>query len=237
MNNGGAILKKAGFINIYYGDYWSTKKGASDSDYFNKFGNFLLNSPHMEIWKEYGCGKGKFLGSASVGTEGKLILRIVDREIQRLVEKQISSGKVQKEDGQTVYTVFLPPGVELRTDDGSSSLDGLGGYHGSYMGPRGKPVYYAAIAYAAKDNGINFDGKPRDNVTIAVSHEWTEAVTDPDVGRDELGWYDDRYGEIGDIPITMGMPLASVYERLGGYAIQKEWSNADKRAEVVRSVR
>src|SRR5262249_45987707 len=78
-------------------------------------------------------------------------------------------------------------------------------------------------------NGIDFTGKPIDNVTITESHEITETVTDPDIGQAIergdprlLAWYDDttpivrrdgsavvdgwgrpmrRTGEIGDSPI------------------------------------
>ena len=64
------------------------------------------------------------------------------------------------------------------------------------------------------------------------SHEWSEVVTDPDVNNGVLGWYDERLGEVGDIPINLGMPISKVFGRVHGFAVQKEWSNKDGRSEV-----
>jgi hypothetical protein len=111
----------------------------------------------------------------------------------------------------------------------SDSRKGLGGFHGSYVdAATKKPVYYSAIVYANEGNGVPFTKNPIDNMTIAASHEWSEAVTDPDVNRGKLGWYDKRFGEIGDIPIMMGFPLSSLWGRMNGCAVQKEWSNSEK---------
>ena len=57
---------------------------------------------------------------------------------------------------------------------------------------------------------------PFDALTSTSSHELCEAVTDPVPGQ---GWYDDVNGEIGDI-------CAWKIGKLGGYAVQLEWSNA-----------
>ena len=127
---------------------------------------------------------------------------------------------------------MLPPGAVLE-DGGASSEHGLGGFHGSVEGPEGRTVYYAVVVYSQRTadgvNGIDFTGKPIDNVTITESHEITEVVTDPDIGKaietgdpGFLAWYDDTTpivrrdgspllddwgrpmrgkGEIGDIPI------------------------------------
>ena len=118
-------------------------------------------------------------------------------------------------------------------DDGASSEHGLGGFHGNVETTDGRPVYYAVVVYSQRTsdgvNGIDFTGKPIDNVTITESHEITEVVTDPDIGMAIesgdprfLAWYDDTTpilrrdgspilddwgrpmrgkGEIGDIPV------------------------------------
>jgi len=57
-------------------------------------------------------------------------------------------------------------------------------------------------------------------------------VTDPDVNNGKLGWYDFKYGEIGDIPLNIGIRPSDAYGRVNGHAVQKEWSNRDGRAEV-----
>ena len=134
---------------------------------------------------------------------------------------------MKRPDGKTVYTVFLPPGVTL-VADGVDSRHGLGGFHGRYTDTAsGKPVYYAVVAYADERNGLRFTNNSVDNISIAASHEWSEAVTDPDVNAAKPGWYDRNFGEIGDIPVNLGYPLSQLWGRVGGCAVQREWSNAN----------
>jgi hypothetical protein len=146
-------------------------------------------------------------------------------EIESAVKAALASKQVPAPDGQTVYTVFLDPATVLRSSDGSDSRHGLGGYHGSFVDrSSGKRVYYAALAYAGAGSGVPFTKSARDNTTIAASHEWAEAVTDPDVNAGRLGWYDRDYGEVGDIPLSAGLPLSAAWGRVDGFAVQKEWS-------------
>lgn len=229
---GGKVLKKPNFVSIYLGKFWQSVKGKAMKAWNDQFAKALFKSRHMDIWAQYGAGKGTFVGS-DVVAPAKTPKTIDDDQIQYIVQKEIDAGRVPKEDGQTVYTVYLPPDTVLEAPGGGSSLDGIGGYHMSYNTADGKKVYYSAIVFAQGQNGIDFNGNPQDNISIASSHEWSEAVTDPDVNNGKLGWYNDTYGEIGDIPFTMGMPLSDIYGRIDGYAVQKEWSNKDGKAELV----
>ena len=56
------------------------------------------------------------------------------------------------------------------------------------------------------------------NTTSVASHELTEASTDADVGENNLAWYDDTNGEIGDI-------CNAEQGSIAGYVVQKQWSN------------
>lgn len=228
---GGQVLSKPEFVSVYYGSYWGSTGGRRDMAYEDAFAKSLMSSKYMSVWAQYGVGKGKFLGSTWANPVGT-VKSVTEAKIQQIVAQQIAAGKVAKPDGRTVYTVFLPPNAVLKAD-GVSSLDGLGGYHGSYDDPvSGKRVYYAAIAFSEGNNGIDFDGVARDNISITASHEWTEAATDPDVNNGELGWYDDNYGEVADVPMNQGMSVEDVYGRLGGYAVQKLWSEVDGKNEL-----
>src|SRR5262249_38303159 len=157
---------------------------------------------------------------------------------QKLIKQQIANGTIKPGD-QTVHTIYLPPGTVLKNGT-DTSLNGLGGYHGSYTDPNtGKQVYYAVIAYSKGNNGIDFDGNHKDNISITSSHEWSEAATDPDVAvanrtgqtSGVLGWYDNNYGEIGDIAINISNSpsLSDVWGKVGSFAFQKEWSNKNNR--------
>lgn len=168
----------------------------------------------------------------------------------------------------TVICFFLPPGIILTddraaasggaeagerrrhshligdADDEVSSLQGLGGYHGSaHIG--GQKIYFAVAVYSqminGKPNGIPFWPDSWKNIVATFYHELNEARTDPDVeeynlapGPNIIGWYANVQGggEIGDIPINeAGNKLALVMTevRLANGAtapIQLMWSNA-----------
>jgi hypothetical protein len=216
--------------NIYLGDYWSTAAGKADLAHNDAFAKDILTSGYMSTLSQYGVGKGSFAGSTTVGGNPSTI---TEADVKSIVSKAIASG-TQSSDPQAVHTVILPPGCVL-TDGQDTSQNGLGGYHGSYTGADGKPVYFAVISYGQGQNGIDFDGKPQDAVSIVESHEWSEAFTDPDVesksGSRGVAWYNDQYGEIGDEAVD-ALPLGQVYGKVDGYAVQKEWSNADGAFEV-----
>jgi hypothetical protein len=230
---GGKTLKHPSFVSLYAGNYWSSLRGSKDRATLNRCSESVPTGAYTSIWREYGVSKGSFAGSTSVSL-GTSKRRIAEDDIQRIVANAIAKGgspkdAVKQPDGKTVYTVFLPPGVTLVADN-VDSRHGLGGFHGSYVDDAsGRRVYYAALAYADKNNGIHFTDSPVDNISIAASHEWSEAVTDPDVNAGRLGWYDTNFGEIGDIPVSMGNRLSDLWGRIDGCAVQKEWSNGARR--------
>ena len=203
--HGGAVLTAPKVANLYLGNYWSSAAGQQDIQKNDTFSNEFGQSAMMGLAKEYGAGATQFLGSTVVGSSHTS--RVTEADVQSTVKQAISSGAVKK-DAQGLYNVVLPPDAVLDAGGGVTSKQGLGGFHGSFDDGTGKPVYYSVIAYSdAKGNGINFDGSSQDAVGITESHEWMEAMTDPDVnspiaGRG-LAWYDDRdNGEIGDLAIN-----------------------------------
>ena len=158
----------------------------------------------------------------------------------------------------TAICLMLPPGITLTTDAAGgvgkakgaagdnldSSLQGLGGYHGScHLGAT--RVYFAVGVYSqfinGKPNGIPVWPDSWKNIVATFYHELIELRTDPDVedairnNNDALlGWYSDapNGGEIGDIPMNeAGANLRSVMVEvtLGNGVIapiQLMWSNA-----------
>lgn len=222
---GGAVLKNPVFQPIYLGDYWKTAKGAADRAYNDGFAQEIGTSKHQAILAQYGVGEGSAAPSTVVpGAPAK----VTKNDIIALVKQQLASGAVQA-GKETVHMVVLPPGTVLDAGRGVTSKNGLGGFHGSYVDDQGKNVYFGAIAYSQGNNGIDFTGKARDNITITESHEFDEAATDPDVNNGKLGWYNDKYGEIGDLAVNSGLvPLNKAFVRDDkGYAEQVEWSNQD----------
>ena len=129
----------------------------------------------------------------------------------------------------------------------SSSLMGLGGYHGSIR-VNGTPVYYTADVYSERlsdghFNGIPVFSEPWKNVVATLYHELNEARTDPDVqdairnaadpsAERFLGWTSDRGEECGDYPIDESRDLSTIVREVpladgsGTVPVQFQYSNA-----------
>jgi hypothetical protein len=250
------VLTHVDVAPVYLGAYWNTVSGAKDRVHNDAaLTDLVKNKGITGIWKQYGAGPGTTSASVQLPRSAR---RLTQGQIEALLKQKVAAGKLDASNPQRVFTFVLPPGCELVGAQGESSKRGLGGFHGSIT-DKGRQVYYAAIVYSKGSlfggNGIDFTGKPQDNISIAESHEVTEAVTDPDVeladrmhDRAKLGWYDDvtpwshdgmpalGKGEIGDIPVLNAelhdRGLDGVWGRSDGFAFQKEWSNKDGRAEL-----
>jgi hypothetical protein len=148
---------------------------------------------------------------------------------------------------------MLPRGTVLTIDDGSgddakpkrksrsgpteeeaSSLEGLGGFHGSvHIGAT--TLYYAVGVFSEGSNGIVAFDQPWKNVVATFYHELVEARTDADVEDNRVAWVNNERPseEIGDIPMTLaGDNLSKVMKEVplgdgsGTVPIQLMWSNA-----------
>ena len=126
-------------------------------------------------------------------------------------------------------------------DDAASSLNGLGGYHGSiHVG--GTVVYFAVAVFSEQlpngsENGIDAFPQSWKNVVGTLYHELQEARTDPDVedairtqNDNFIGWNSNQGEEIGDFPVFEANPLQQVFREVplqaGGTApIQLMYSN------------
>ena len=144
--------------------------------------------------------------------------------------------------GPSLACILLPPGTVLADGD-VDSRHGLGGYHGSIKTGTAER-YYAVAVHSDGDNGIVAFDEPWKNVCATLYHELQEARTDPDVedairmgsapGSDRLlGWYSQRGGEIGDIPmsesqgdLSLVMKEVPLTDGSGTVPIQLMWSNA-----------
>ena len=89
-----------------------------------------------------------------------------------------------KKHGDIIYGIYLPAGMKV-TMSGGASCSSFCGYHGSYA-YGGIKLRYAVFPYlncaACSLSGLTV----ADMMTIVMSHEIREAVTDPDLNA----WYD-----------------------------------------------
>jgi hypothetical protein len=173
-------------------------------------------------------------------------------EVEGLVRQLHAGGKLSGFDfDNSVFNFMLPRGTVLTIDDGSgdqsgssgntgeteekaSSLEGLGGFHGSiHIGPN--RIYYAVGVFSDGNNGIVAFDRPWKNIVATFYHELVEARTDVDVEDGQVAWVNDERPseEIGDIPMTLaGNNLGKVMKEVpladgsGTVPIQLMWSNA-----------
>jgi hypothetical protein len=180
---------------------------------------------------------------------------IVDEvNAKKLLARLLQQGQLSDSDlDSTIFNLLLPPGTVL-TLDKDTSLDGLGGFHGSVHindNGRSQTAYFSANVFSqrlpnGRVNGIPaFDASWKD-VVGTLYHEMNEFRTDADVGdaieqnnNDFLGWMGAR-GEIGDEPISAAGQtgnLSLVFQEIllsvggGRVPVQFLYSNAVHGAE------
>ncbi len=229
---GGKTIRDLTYVNIFVGG----KQAWSDSDRKNidwslagAMTDPYLNHVIMQYFNDQPVSasyKGSFI------LDGYRPQRVTQANIREVVSLLHSRGSFsQLPLSSTVINFMLPSGMIL-ADPGeggqqsslvtngviphaeeSSSLAGLGGYHGSvHIGS--ETLYYAVGVYSERlangqSNGIPVFGEPWKNIVAAFYHQLQETRTDPDVddaiatGQQRyVGWASDSGEEIADFPVN-----------------------------------
>jgi hypothetical protein len=220
--NGGTVIPSVKVIPVF----WSPKVR-----YLNDLTWFYYetaNSAHLDWLSEYNTatqsiGRGRYGGMLTLqhAPPGPTI---DDTDIQNELAMLIHRKYLPVNDGNMLFMVHFPPGLTV-TMKGSASCEVFCAYHGTFK-LDGVMTYYGVIpdqgGACASGCGGGLSSQ-LDVTTMSSSHEMVEAITDPSVGLADSGvalaWYDDAYGEIGDM--CNGQP-----SRVGRWAVQQEWSNA-----------
>jgi hypothetical protein len=210
---GGPLLTAVEVFTIFWGADWNQSPQSVVMKNMNLFFDYILTSALMDQLGEYSV-PGKNIGhgtrtGTTILTSSAPGTSVEDSRIQQLLQQEIAASNLPLPNPNSLYFVFLPPGVQavLR---GSASCQDFCGYHDSSSGN----IFYAVMPYPGC-SGCTGGLTVADALTSTTSHELCEAITDPLPGQ---GWYDDTNGEIGDI-------CAWKTRTLGGYTIQLEWSN------------
>jgi hypothetical protein len=225
------------YTNVYWGSYFAGA-GASEVTTVDGFMKTVGTSPDFNSVLAQYSKAGMSIDPASF--EGHKVITtdpastIDDTAIQSQIQAWIDDGTLPAPTGQEIYGLIFPPNVSI-TLQGSGSCTAFCGYHMTFNSTSGQPVRYMVIPHL-DCAGCGFQSTEMDSKTVVLSHEMSEATTDPDVGlaiatnnNAYLGWYDDTNGEIGDI--CAGDPDSTMF----GYAVQTEWSNADGACVATRT--
>ncbi len=121
-----------------------------------------------------------------------------------------------------IYHVFLASGVQQCSQSaGGCYAQQYCAYHGAVDFSDIGHTLYSVEPYQGINGCMSPNGKLADSTNSTLSHEYYEAITDPDV-QTNVAWYNNTYGEIGDICSN-----STGYTTVGGvkFDIQKEYSN------------
>jgi len=210
---GGPLLASVQVFVFYWGDAWEREPLTGLAHQLNGFFDSILVSQLIDQLGEYGVpgymiAHGARTGSIALTTAPPA--NIADADVKKLIQEELASDPaVPQPTPNSLYFVYLPPGVTV-TMDGSASCSSFCGYHDAIGGK----VFYAVMPYP-DCAGCTGGTDVFDALTSTSSHELCEALTDPVPGT---GWYDDANGEIGDI-------CAWQTKKVGAYTVQLEWSN------------
>ena len=214
----GPLISAVEVFTIFWGSAWKKAPQAAMIGQLNGFFEFVLGSALMDQLTEYNVPKyaikhGRRIGSAIITTP-EPGTSLTDGAIQAMLLEQTAKGKpIPKPTANTLYFIFVPPGVRVVLG-GSASCQAFCGYHNDISGKS----FYAVMPYPGC-SGCTGSLTAFDALTSISSHELCEAITDPVPGQ---GWYDDLNGEIGDI-------CAWQTKKIGSYIVQLEWSNKARR--------
>jgi hypothetical protein len=232
---GGSLLPNVEAQALFLGSEWSSDPTASaQTTTVNNFLKDVTGGAYMDALTRAGYGVGR--GTASTGAVDNTALAtssvISDASIQSSIQTDINSGLLQPPDTNRLYIVYVEPNVAVNLGAGQGTTQqGILGYNGAFAGHDASgnsvTIHYAVVAYPGGTVGNSSLGTSAiDQLTAVSSHELAEAVTDPNVNFAQLGWYDPRRGEIGDI--TGNNPNA--YVRLDGNLVQEV---ADKNDQLL----
>jgi hypothetical protein len=213
--NGGSLLTHVKVQGVYYNDPITLGLQSQLDGFFTN----ILQSPWLtQMLANFSVGNltigaGSFLSDDNTGLTAPQGDSVFDNTIPNQLSSELAKGRLAAPDGNTLYAVFLPP---------SSAFPPIFGYHGAFIDPgSGKVVYFMAVFPGPDPNFNEFQ-----ELTLATSHELSESITDPGVGRatpthprGDLGWATPQL-EIGDVS------EAADVVTYHGFVMQEEWGRS-----------
>jgi hypothetical protein len=243
-NYGGPIIQHPQVETIYLGAFWQQPDARKVADHCDAFLRGVVGSAFMRGLAEYGVGAGSFIRSATLPAIEPLP-QITDAQLVTELSIAISDGSlhwpapqiVSWPNSQTLFFLFTPPGVVVRTTSGDSLKDFLAYHYYS----KGQNLTYAVIPWPA-GRSVSFTAPSPPDIpfadtaalmmTPAISHELVEACTDSHLD----GWWDAaNLQEVADIPVNLAEAgrawWGDVYQWLpdpagSQFLVQKYWSQS-----------
>jgi hypothetical protein len=233
-HHGGPVMSNAGFWALYWNSNVanSTQTSSGYTTLIKQMDAFLASfgdntayssqsaDDDFSIVQQYGTTTTEISSTVINNTYGYRIASertkssISDSGIRNFIAGLFNSGAVPAATN-IIYGVYLPAGMKV-TMSGGASCSTFCGYHG-HFNYGGSDIRYAVFPYlncnACKLSNLTV----ADMMTIVVSHEIREAVTDPQLNA----WYDDQGYEADDKCAWHNLYRTNK----GGFWVQPEYSN------------
>jgi hypothetical protein len=224
---GGNVLPQVQAQALFLGNEFSSAPANAEPAALDSFLRDVTGGPYMQALARagYHVGPGTAVAGAIDPTSLTVGSTISDAFIQARLQADVTSGRLQAPNANTLYVVYVEPDVAVDLGGGQGTTQqGILGYHTAFLGANGAPIRYAVVVSpggAAHNSVLPEAATALDQLTAVTSHELAEAVTDPDidsnVNNGRLGWFDPQRGEIGDV--VENNPNAFV--RLNGRLVQE----------------
>lgn len=239
---GGPVISNVQIVVVYWGLNVSSTIRSGIPDFYRGVMNSIFFDSLSEYSTSFPSGTNQSIGRGSLAnviTINPSISagNISDSQIQAELIRQINGGALPQPkydlagNVETEYMIYFPPGVVITQGNmNSCAVGGFCAYHGTTLF-NSKFLPYGVVPDFGSGSGCDSgcgSGSEFDQVTSTSSHELAESVTDIGAGQVQsyaypLAWYDQTYGEIGDI---CNHQQAAVPTPLGTFVVQQEFSNA-----------
>jgi hypothetical protein len=229
-----------------YAVMWGPNVQSTVTSNVSGFFTAVTNSTHFDFLEEYNTknikaqdgrdgtnqdiGRGSFGGLYTI-TPANTSNKLQDTDIEAELEAQITAGKLPKNDDNSLYMTYFPPGVSI-TIDGQTSCQAFCAYHMGFVSKTLGNVFYGVMPDlgGACSFGCGFQMNPFDSVSIISAHELVEATTDPfptpgNTPAFPQAWNTTDGSEIGDVCAFTENQLTTPNQT---YKVQGEWDNASK---------
>ena len=223
MNNGGPTLAHPVVVTIT----WSTDPDVAK---YEAFGDSIGGSNYWStLNSEYS------VSAVTSGTTNHVHITTAppasmsDQDLQTFVTTNASSATSgwPAPTDQTIYAVYMSPGMSLMLGGQDACQQGVGGYHDESKTIT-TPFAYAIVPHCS--------GATSDDSVMSASHEFDEAATDPFPGTrpgyvgfdaDHLSYeyWNQFQDEVGDACEFYKSSFFATTEATFAYQVQRQWSN------------
>jgi hypothetical protein len=200
---GGPIIRNPQVFCVFLGD-WSSAANQTRASRLAQFLTDLMNSDYMNMLAQYGCGTtGTVVNSVFIASSDNDLNR---PDIENIFQTAINNNTIpEPTNPSNCYVLFLDDATGVNGTFGTdhtvmceANNDDAFGFHFHFTTAAGNQLFYAVVpglTNACLTNSCPNDGNcslhlaqtREQRQTQVLSHEFSEMISDPDVGGNE-GW-------------------------------------------------